>query len=534
MLQSPASSLLNILSSKPVTSDALSQPVSVNAQQVSEFNRIYQGIGRGNATPAGLVTAAAKAENAQQLDLFSSLEVKNLSELSPVLQMDPALIEGQSVADDPALVGNVLPFHFALSTTALPQTEPEDTTAPVLPDQAWNGLTLGAAFFAIDAEATTASGLTDPLSLNPAASALDTGMLPWSDNESMLAEQSDLSGQSLLQPVGLADSAGATTSGDRSGKTPQSGQFVPPGLAQAVLNATKPAVKAAAADGVPAHVNSGLTAGELDGLELDGLELDAQWQERLRGFQQAQNHSGGMNSNAGSGYDQSTFMDDYWQNGGALLQDGAVDSAFDSDALLHAALKELDAGAGLVSEKSSTATNGLTVQANAPLRTTADAGLKSYTTFVSQPVSDDGWIDNMGEKIVWLSGRNIQSAEIHLNPAELGPVEVKVQMQNDQTTVTFTVQHASVRELLEANVHRLRELMEGNGVNLKDVEVSADTSGQQQAFARENGDSGTGQSHTGTSHDGSTHESLSDTDESVLVEQGSTAISSRQSIDFYA
>lgn len=109
------------------------------------------------------------------------------------------------------------------------------------------------------------------------------------------------------------------------------------------------------------------------------------------------------------------------------------------------------------------------------------AVLKQYSTGVSTPVQDPAWADQMSQKIVWMTGRNIQSAEIHLNPAELGPVEVRISVQNEQAAITFNAQHATVRELLESNVTRLREMMDANGVELADVDVSSGEGQEQYA-----------------------------------------------------
>lgn len=118
----------------------------------------------------------------------------------------------------------------------------------------------------------------------------------------------------------------------------------------------------------------------------------------------------------------------------------------------------------------------------------ASQATRPYTTTLHSQVGDSDWSQEMNEKVVWLSSRNIKSAQIHLNPAELGPVDVKVSVQNDQTVVSFNVQNPNVRELLEANVHRLREMMDGNGVNLADVNVDSGNADQGfAAFAEQQG-----------------------------------------------
>ncbi len=108
----------------------------------------------------------------------------------------------------------------------------------------------------------------------------------------------------------------------------------------------------------------------------------------------------------------------------------------------------------------------------------SQSALKSYTTSVDVPVNQATWGDKVSDKVMWLANQKIQYAEIHITPAELGPVEVKISVQNDQATVTFNSQHQGVRELLELNVNRLREMMGENGVDLAHVDVS-DHSSQQ-------------------------------------------------------
>lgn len=104
--------------------------------------------------------------------------------------------------------------------------------------------------------------------------------------------------------------------------------------------------------------------------------------------------------------------------------------------------------------------------------------LQNYSTTVGIPVADPEWGGEVSEKIVWMAQKHIQFAEIHLNPAELGPMEVKISVQNDQATISFSSQHAGVRELLELNVNRLRDMLDENGVALSQFDVGDQQSGQ--------------------------------------------------------
>ena len=129
---------------------------------------------------------------------------------------------------------------------------------------------------------------------------------------------------------------------------------------------------------------------------------------------------------------------------------------------------------------------------------TPNEGLKPYSTTLNTPVQSQQWSDEVSQKIVWFSGRNIQAAEMHLNPADLGPIDVKIHVQNDVTTVTFNVHNASVRDLLESNVVRLREMMEANGVALGEVNVDSGGREQSQQSGSDSEQKGFGQSGNGS------------------------------------
>lgn len=88
-----------------------------------------------------------------------------------------------------------------------------------------------------------------------------------------------------------------------------------------------------------------------------------------------------------------------------------------------------------------------------------------------------GWNKALGERVMWMVGRGVQSAEIRLNPPELGPLAIRVALQNDQASITFTAQHPYTREALEAAIPRLRDLMQESNLNLVNVDVGQNDGG---------------------------------------------------------
>ncbi len=60
------------------------------------------------------------------------------------------------------------------------------------------------------------------------------------------------------------------------------------------------------------------------------------------------------------------------------------------------------------------------------------------TASIQTPVGQANWDQALGERIQWMVGQKMQGAQVKLNPANLGPMEVRIQVQNDQASVQFT------------------------------------------------------------------------------------------------
>lgn len=95
-----------------------------------------------------------------------------------------------------------------------------------------------------------------------------------------------------------------------------------------------------------------------------------------------------------------------------------------------------------------------------------------------QPVhiQQSGWTEAVVDRVMWLSSQNLKSAEIQLDPAELGRMEVRIDMNKDQTQVTFMSPHANVRDALESQMQRLRDSFSQQGM-MMDVNVSDQSRG---------------------------------------------------------
>ena len=88
------------------------------------------------------------------------------------------------------------------------------------------------------------------------------------------------------------------------------------------------------------------------------------------------------------------------------------------------------------------------------------------------PVQQNGWGEQLGNRVAWLANQQIQSAELHLNPPQLGPIDVQIRMADNQASVEFGAHHALVRDAIESALPRLREMFAAQGLNLADVNIS--------------------------------------------------------------
>lgn len=91
---------------------------------------------------------------------------------------------------------------------------------------------------------------------------------------------------------------------------------------------------------------------------------------------------------------------------------------------------------------------------------------------IGAAVQSPAWSQGLTERVTWMLQGNVQAAELKLNPAHLGPMEVKLSIQDDKASITFVTGHAQVKEAIDTAMPRLREMLEQQGLSLADVDVS--------------------------------------------------------------
>jgi len=100
---------------------------------------------------------------------------------------------------------------------------------------------------------------------------------------------------------------------------------------------------------------------------------------------------------------------------------------------------------------------------------------------VNTSFRDQNWSTDFGQKIVWLASNDKQSAQLTLNPPQMGPIEISITVDKGNATASFASANSDVREAIETALPRLREMFANAGIQLGQTNVGAESFQQQAA-----------------------------------------------------
>lgn len=104
---------------------------------------------------------------------------------------------------------------------------------------------------------------------------------------------------------------------------------------------------------------------------------------------------------------------------------------------------------------------------------------------VNHPPDAPEWKQSVSQHIAIFSRNGLHSAEIRLNPEELGSLHISLRMQQDQAQIHIVSEHGHVRQMMEQAMPQLRAAMAESGIQLGQANVSAE--GQQAASGEQGG-----------------------------------------------
>ena len=79
--------------------------------------------------------------------------------------------------------------------------------------------------------------------------------------------------------------------------------------------------------------------------------------------------------------------------------------------------------------------------------------------------------DAVKDKVMIMINQKIQQFDITLDPPEFGNMQVRVNLQGEQAAVNFVVQNQQAKEALEQNMHKLKEMLAEQGVDVGGANV---------------------------------------------------------------
>ncbi len=88
-------------------------------------------------------------------------------------------------------------------------------------------------------------------------------------------------------------------------------------------------------------------------------------------------------------------------------------------------------------------------------------------------LGDPDWSAGLGERVSWATELGLSEATIDLHPEELGPIRIRIETQGQVAEVSFQAAHAATRELLSQSLPQLRELLNGQGLDMGRSQVAA-------------------------------------------------------------
>lgn len=102
----------------------------------------------------------------------------------------------------------------------------------------------------------------------------------------------------------------------------------------------------------------------------------------------------------------------------------------------------------------------------------------SNSLVLATAVGNSEWQDGLGQQVIDMITRGEQQVDLQLNPVELGPLSISLNLNDGNTQAQFQSAHASVRAAVEQALPQLREALASQGIALGQASVSDESARQ--------------------------------------------------------
>jgi len=126
----------------------------------------------------------------------------------------------------------------------------------------------------------------------------------------------------------------------------------------------------------------------------------------------------------------------------------------------------------------------LSASASNPTASLAQASAPDTpTVLLAQPLHEPAFASELAARLSLLAVDGVQEAQLHLNPAEMGPVAVQIVVDGQQAQISFHAEQAETRAVLEQSLPDLAAALRDSGLTLSGGGVFQQPARDQQAQA---------------------------------------------------
>lgn len=156
----------------------------------------------------------------------------------------------------------------------------------------------------------------------------------------------------------------------------------------------------------------------------------------------------------------------------------------------------------------------------------------------------EAFAQQLGLRLATWAREGISQATLRINPEQLGPIDVRIQLQGQQVSVDFQARHSQTVDLIDSLMPRLAQAFDLQGLRLDDARVSSMNASDSAAFsAGQQGrqesafQMGQGQGRSGSPDGRPKSSSAGDTADRALVPENVVHVPTASSlgrVDYYA
>ena len=100
------------------------------------------------------------------------------------------------------------------------------------------------------------------------------------------------------------------------------------------------------------------------------------------------------------------------------------------------------------------------------------------TATVHAPLPSPAFPEEAAQRLTWLVKNGVEQASMRVTPPDMGPIEIRIRLTQDEATIAFAVTQPESGRAIEDAMPRLREMLSESGISLGHTSVESGNGGQ--------------------------------------------------------